>query len=50
MSRPTNLLRCLLLGVAAVLGSGPLPAADRPVVIVIHGGAGVIELGADVPG
>ncbi|MGO9804738.1 MAG: isoaspartyl peptidase/L-asparaginase family protein [Steroidobacteraceae bacterium] len=44
MSRPqTNILRCLLLAAAALLGSSPLPAADHPLVIVIHGGAGVIE-------
>ena len=43
MSRPTNLLRCLLLAAAAILGAGRSLAADRPVVIVIHGGAGVIE-------
>jgi L-asparaginase / beta-aspartyl-peptidase len=44
MSRPqTNSSLGLLLAAAALLGAGPLPAADHPLVIVIHGGAGVIE-------
>jgi len=44
MSRPqTRPLRCLLLAAAALLGCSTLAAADRPLVIVIHGGAGVIE-------
>ena len=44
MSRPpARPLRGLLLAAAALLGSGSLAAADRPLVIVIHGGAGVIE-------
>jgi hypothetical protein len=44
MSRSrTNSPLCLLLAAAALLGSRPLPAADHPLVIVIHGGAGVIE-------
>jgi beta-aspartyl-peptidase (threonine type) len=44
MSRPpTHSPRALLLAATALLSCAPLAAADRPVVIVIHGGAGVIE-------
>lgn len=45
MSRPhTRLLISLALtAAAALLRAAPLPAAEHPLVIVIHGGAGVIE-------
>jgi beta-aspartyl-peptidase (threonine type) len=45
MSRPqTNPLTAVLLAaVAALLRIAPLAAAEHPLVIVIHGGAGVIE-------
>ncbi|HWZ63320.1 MAG TPA: isoaspartyl peptidase/L-asparaginase [Steroidobacteraceae bacterium] len=44
MSRPpAHSLRALLLAASALLGCAPLEAAEHPVVIVIHGGAGVIE-------
>jgi beta-aspartyl-peptidase (threonine type) len=44
MSRPhTRPLAGLALAAAALLGGAPLPAAEHPLVIVIHGGAGVIE-------
>src|ERR1700747_2114848 len=36
-------LASLALAAAALLGGAPLPAAEHPIVIVIHGGAGVIE-------
>lgn len=41
--RVTRLLTCLVLAAAAALPAAPLPAAEHPIVIVIHGGAGVIE-------
>jgi beta-aspartyl-peptidase (threonine type) len=44
MSRPhSNPIRSLLLAAAVLLRAAPLAAADHPLVIVIHGGAGVIE-------
>ncbi len=44
MSRPhTRSLVSLALAAAALLAGAPLPAAEHPIVIVIHGGAGVIE-------
>ena len=44
MSRPhSNPFASLALAAAALLCAAPLAAADRPIVIVIHGGAGVIE-------
>jgi beta-aspartyl-peptidase (threonine type) len=44
MSRPpTRPLASLALAAAALLTGARLPAADHPLVIVIHGGAGVIE-------
>jgi len=44
MSRPhSNPLTSLALAAAVLLRAAPLLAADPPVVIVIHGGAGVIE-------
>ena len=44
MSRPPNQpLALLALAALAALRAAALPAAERPVVIVIHGGAGVIE-------
>jgi len=39
----TRPLTSLALAAAALLGGAPLPAAEHPIVIVIHGGAGVIE-------
>ena len=39
----TRLLTSLALAAAAALLAAPLPAAEHPIVIVIHGGAGVIE-------
>jgi len=36
-------LASLALAAAALLGGAPLAAAEHPIVIVIHGGAGVIE-------
>ena len=41
--RVTRLLTSLMLAAAAALLAAPLPAGEHPVVIVIHGGAGVIE-------
>ena len=41
--RETRLLTSLALAAAAALAAAPLPAAEHPLVIVIHGGAGVIE-------
>jgi len=41
--RKTRLLTSLVLAAAATLPAAPLPAAEHPIVIVIHGGAGVIE-------
>ncbi|HYB63681.1 MAG TPA: isoaspartyl peptidase/L-asparaginase [Steroidobacteraceae bacterium] len=41
--RVTRLLTSLVPGVAAALLAAPLPAAEHPIVLVIHGGAGVIE-------
>ncbi len=41
--RVTRLLASLMLAAAAALLAVPLPAAEHPIVIVIHGGAGVIE-------
>jgi beta-aspartyl-peptidase (threonine type) len=45
MSRPHTqpLISLGIVAVAALLRAAPLPAADHPIVIVIHGGAGVIE-------
>jgi beta-aspartyl-peptidase (threonine type) len=45
MSRPQThtLISLALAAVAALLRVAPLAAAERPIVIVIHGGAGVIE-------
>jgi beta-aspartyl-peptidase (threonine type) len=44
MSRPhRNALATLALAAAALLGVAPATAAEHPIVIVIHGGAGVIE-------
>lgn len=45
MSRPQTLspLACAVLAAAALLFAGSAPAADHPLLIVIHGGAGVIE-------
>jgi beta-aspartyl-peptidase (threonine type) len=44
MSHPlTRPLASLALAAAALLAAVPLPAAEHPLVIVIHGGAGVIE-------
>jgi len=44
MSRPhTQPLALLALAALAALRAAALPAAERPLVIVIHGGAGVIE-------
>jgi beta-aspartyl-peptidase (threonine type) len=44
MSHPvTRLLTSLVLAAAAALPAAPLAAAEHPIVIVIHGGAGVIE-------
>ncbi|HEY2274037.1 MAG TPA: isoaspartyl peptidase/L-asparaginase [Steroidobacteraceae bacterium] len=44
MSHPhTRPLAGLTLAAAALLGGAPLAAAEHPIVIVIHGGAGVIE-------
>jgi L-asparaginase / beta-aspartyl-peptidase len=39
----TRPLASLALAAAALLGGAPLAAAEHPIVIVIHGGAGVIE-------
>jgi len=39
----TRPLASLALAATALLGGAPLPAAEHPIVIVIHGGAGVIE-------
>ena len=39
----TRPLASLALAAAALLGGAPLPASEHPIVIVIHGGAGVIE-------
>jgi L-asparaginase / beta-aspartyl-peptidase len=41
--RVTRLLMSLVLAAATALLAAPLPAAEHPIVIVIHGGAGVIE-------
>jgi L-asparaginase / beta-aspartyl-peptidase len=41
--RVTGLLTRVALAAAAALTGAPLPAAEHPIVIVIHGGAGVIE-------
>jgi beta-aspartyl-peptidase (threonine type) len=41
--REIRLPASLVLAAAAALLSAPLPAAEHPLVIVIHGGAGVIE-------
>jgi len=41
--RVTRLLTSLALAAATALLAAPLPAAEHPLVIVIHGGAGVIE-------
>jgi len=41
--RVTRRLASLALAAAAALLAAPLPAAEHPIVIVIHGGAGVIE-------
>ncbi|HXY96919.1 MAG TPA: isoaspartyl peptidase/L-asparaginase [Steroidobacteraceae bacterium] len=41
--RVTRLLTSLALAAAAALLAAPLTAAEHPIVIVIHGGAGVIE-------
>jgi beta-aspartyl-peptidase (threonine type) len=41
--REIRLLTSLALCAAAALHAAPLTAAERPIVIVIHGGAGVIE-------
>src|SRR5215472_12147315 len=41
--RGIRLLTSLVLPAAAALLAAPLPAAEHPIVIVIHGGAGVIE-------
>jgi len=41
--RVTGLLTRVALAAAAALPGAPLPAAEHPIVIVIHGGAGVIE-------
>jgi beta-aspartyl-peptidase (threonine type) len=44
MSRPRTISPLsLLLAAGALACAGPLTAADHPLVIVIHGGAGVIE-------
>ena len=44
MSRPhTRPLATLLVAAVAALAATPLEAAEHPIVIVIHGGAGVIE-------
>jgi beta-aspartyl-peptidase (threonine type) len=44
MSRPhTRPPAILALAATALLAGAPLPAAEHPLVIVIHGGAGVIE-------
>jgi L-asparaginase / beta-aspartyl-peptidase len=51
MSRPRKIPSAYLSWVAAsLLCAGPLQAADHPLVIVIHGGAGVIERSRMTPG